>query len=528
MHGVVAGSSRESVAAGAELLRAGGTAVDAAIAAAFATSAGDGAITSLAGGGALIVRQADDGAVEVCDFFANAPGLGGRRFADGGSLPALDFHAVEVDFGATRQPFHIGRGAAAVPGAIPGLVAAWRRWGTLPLATVLGPAVRCLREGVPLGEFHAHCIGLLTSILGSSPLGRERFLDADGHARPAGSLFVNPSLADTLERLGREEPERFYETELAPRIADDFGEERGGWITAEDLRRWRPEFRAPIEFRHGDSRVFSNPAPSVGGRFIELTLGLFDELGLPLSTEEPERHLRVTAALRAVSELRDEVPDLLERSDAPRLLRRRAREILEGVAGAPPGGAGETSLGNTVHISVVDAVGNAAGVTISHGEGNGHEIDRTGILMNNFLGEADLFPRGFHRFTPGERLHTMMAPGIVVGDDGALFVVGSGGSNRIRTALSQVISALAREGIDPQAAVERPRIHFEGGVLSAETFGLPGGARDLDPARRLASRCDLFDAPSLFFGGVNVACRLADGTVTGAADLRRNGTVSIV
>ena len=157
MRGVISGGSIQSVEAGARALRAGGNAVDAVVAAAFATPCGEGAISSFAGGGAMIVRHGQTGQIEIFDFFASAPGLGGRRCAssntDTESLPRLDFDVIDVDFGATRQRFHIGRGAAAVPGAIPGLVAAWKRWGTLPLNTLVDSTIRNLREGVPMRAF---------------------------------------------------------------------------------------------------------------------------------------------------------------------------------------------------------------------------------------------------------------------------------------------------------------------------------------------------------------------------------------
>ena len=139
--GVVSSGSTQSTEAATDAFRAGGNAVDAVLAAAFATGGGDPAITSLAGGGILVFRDARTGVTEVCDFFADAPGLGGKRGQAKHSLPELDFRSLEIDFftGGALQTFHVGRGSAAVPGVLPGLYAAGKRWGRLDLAELVKP-----------------------------------------------------------------------------------------------------------------------------------------------------------------------------------------------------------------------------------------------------------------------------------------------------------------------------------------------------------------------------------------------------
>jgi gamma-glutamyltranspeptidase/glutathione hydrolase len=174
---------------------------------------------------------------------------------------------------------------------------------------------------------------------------------------------------------------------------------------------------------------------------------------------------------------------------------------------------------------VVDADRNAVSLTLSYGEGNGYEVPGTGVLTNNFLGEADLFPEGFHKFTPGARLSTMMAPTFIVEPSGALTALGSGGANRIRTVIPQVVSALLDDGLGPEATVEQGRIHYEDGVLSAETYLPPESSRLLASAERLADSTKTFEGPSLFFGGVHLARHGADGRLEGVGDERRGGVV---
>jgi len=527
--GVIAAGSSQSADAAEEMLQRGGNAVDAAVAAAFATAAGDPAITSLAGGGILLYMDGLSGQAEVCDLFSGAPGLGGKRHSRQGAteLPPLDFMDWEVDFGAgeTRQTFHCGRAAAAAPGVLQGLCAVRDRWATLPLKVLLEPTVRFLRDGFALSEYQARCNHVLEGILCRSELGRELYFDANSRLLEPGDRFSNSAQADFLERLGAEGIEQVHRDVIAPAILSEFGEEQGGWITRDDLFSWRPIFRQALELDYRGARILTHPLPSFGGPLLLHTLDLFRRMSLAKTKAgSEERFFCLAAVFRAVSESRAARPDFVHRRDAAEVLGSRLESILRGDVGEasapeprPPG--------NTTHISVVDSDCNAVSVTLSYGEGNGYEIPGTGVLMNNFLGEADLFPEGFHKFTPGARLSTMMAPTFLVEPSGALTALGSGGSNRIRTVISQVVSALLDDGLGPEAAVQQGRIHYEDGVLSAETYLLPESPRLLASAKRLARSTKTFDAPSLFFGGVHVACRGADGRLEGVGDARRGGAV---
>jgi len=527
--GVISCGSSTTAAAAAEVLRAGGNAADAAVAAAFATAAGEPALTSLAGGGMMIHRDAATGLVETCNFFATAPGLGGKRDRSGAApgLPPLDFRPIEVDFraGGATQVFHVGRGAAAVPGTLPGLVAAVKRWGRLGPRDVLAPAVRMLRDGVPASEFAVFCNGILEPILKLSDLGRARYFRADGSTLVPGDTFRCPEQAHLLEEIIQDDATHVLRGEFGPGILRAFGEEAGGWITAHDLAAYHSTFAPPLEVAYGGARVYLTPAPAVGGRFIAHTLKLLagEHLG---GWDEPGRLRHIAAVFRAVSEVRALDPFVLDAPDAGARFAARLREVLRG---DPPPALPEPRLpGNTTHISVVDRDGNAAGITVSHGEGNGYEIPGTGILMNNFLGEADLFPQGFFRFTPGERLHTMMSPVIVVEPGGAVTSLGSGGANRIRTAIPQVVSGLLDQGLTVAEAVTQGRMHFEAGLLSAETYAHAEGAATWTGASELAESVRFFDRPSLFFGGVHLARRAVDGVLSGVGDPRRHGYSLVV
>jgi gamma-glutamyltranspeptidase/glutathione hydrolase len=188
-------------------------------------------------------------------------------------------------------------------------------------------------------------------------------------------------------------------------------------------------------------------------------------------------------------------------------------------AGAVPADGGPAYRGTT-HVSIIDQSGNAVSVTISNGEGNGRIVPGCGFMMNNMLGEEDVNPDGFHNWTPGRRLSSMMTPVIAETDDGALYAVGSGGSNRIRTATFQILSSCLADGLPLQDAVAAPRLHFEKGRLDIECA---------DERSDTGPLCDAFadtvrwPGRSLYFGGTHCVARQPDGAFSGAGDPRREG-----
>lgn len=529
--GVVVASSEVCADAGVETLRAGGNVVDAAIAAVFATSAGDFSITSLAGGGVLTFHDASQKKTTVCDLFANAPGLG-SKIDTPPSERDDDFRAYDVHFheGDVVQTFHVGRAAAAPPGVLRGIIEIVDRFGSLPLRALVAPTVRASREGVEINAYQSKCFGYLRGILHNSELGRTCLFDENDELLPIGSHFRNTDLADTLEALSRgslDDARAFVQNEIYPRVLEAFGEDAGGRITPRDIEEWKPLFRDALRTRYRDATIDMNPAPSFGGPSVAHTLRLFNRVAIEeTAPDTSDRYRRLAAIFRTISELRAEDTQILDRPDAGQRFAERLDAIMVETADEDRRTATEPrSPGNTTHVSVADERGNAVAVTLSHGEGNGHEIPGTGIFMNNLLGESDLFPGGFGKYEAGKRLSTMMNPAIVLRDEGSVIALGSGGANRIRTAIPQVLLGLLVDDLEPQAAVDAARLHFESGVLSAETFLMARGREALEDAAPLADKVDAFESPGLYFGGVHVARRAASADVQGAGDARRNGKV---
>jgi gamma-glutamyltranspeptidase / glutathione hydrolase len=502
-HGVVAAGDPQTARAGTRIFEAGGNAVDAAVAAGFAAFVCELPLCSPLGGGAMLLSGVD-GATHALDLFARGPGLGGARPAE------LDFVDVEVSFGAATQVFHVGRASAAVPLALPGLLEAHRRWGSLPLSEIVAPAVELGKKGYVLGPGVAFVFQILTPIVERTPECRKLFSDGDAIAK-TGARLDNPDLASALEDIGKN-PARV--DELYAALARELGPAEGGLITEQDVRTARLADLEPVTTRHAGYELFTMPGPSTGGVLVALGLRLLEGVGTTqfLSSE----HLLAIARCQEILlGVRDEHFD--ERCRDPA----EARALLDESRIAELRG---NPLGSTTHISVLDDAGAAVSLTLTNGEGNGHVLSGTGMVVNNLLGEEDIHPHGFHLDPPGRALATMMAPTILRRGDERL-ALGSGGSNRLRNAILQVLVGMVEHGVDAERAVSAPRLHLEGTKLSFESTGLePSVAQALGAAY---PNPVIFDAPNLYFGGVHVA-RGRDERFDGAGDPRRGGAVGLV
>jgi gamma-glutamyltranspeptidase / glutathione hydrolase len=478
--GVVAAGHPLTAEAGARVLRAGGNAVDAAVGAMLTSFAAEPLLTGLGAGGYLMVAG---GGWEpaLLDFFVEAP----PRAQDGS---AAELQAIDVSFGDAAQMFHIGPASCGVYGTPAGVCEAISRWGTAPLDELAAPAARLARVGVELNAGQAYVAEILAELLVSTEECAALWAPA-GHVLREGEVLRNPELGDALERLGREGARPFYTGDLAAAVSAWLGE-RGGSITAAALAYYRAHLREPVRMGYRDREVLTNPPPSAGGTLLAYALALLDRWPGPPTLEQ------VVAAMAAAQAERtaEFVEGLAEDGFLERFLASR--------------------LGATTHISVLDGDGRACSVTCTNGEGSGVVVPGTGIHVNNIMGEQDLNPLGFHRHPAGRRMPSMMAPTVVMRAGEVELVLGSAGSNRIRSALLQTIVGVVDHGLGAPEAVRAPRVHFEEGTVYAE----PG----ID-AHALAGReVVAFHALNLFFGGVQAVQR-RNGELLGAGDPRRGG-----
>jgi gamma-glutamyltranspeptidase / glutathione hydrolase len=485
---MVAAGHPVTAEAGARVLREGGNAVDAAVGAALASWTAEPLLTGPGAGGYLLVAGAGERPT-LLDFFVEAPG----RDADQGSA-GLRAALVPVDvfFGDVGQRFHVGAASCGVPGVPAGLAAALERWGTVPAAELAAPAAAQARAGVPVSAAQAYVFEILEGIVASTPEARAAFAPS-GRALREGERFASAELAETIERFGAEGAAPFYEGDLAGAVVDWVGA-RGGQLSLADLRAYAAIPREPVRARYRGRDVLTNPPPSAGGTLLAMALARLDARG-----PGPPRLGDVVAVMEEAQAQRTPafVAGLTEPGFAERFL--------------------AAHLGSTTHISVVDADGLACSMTCTNGEGSGMVVPGTGIHVNNVMGEEDLSPLGFFTAPPGRRMPSMMAPTVVLGPEGEVeLVLGSAGSNRIRSAILQVVVGVVDHGLRAREAVLAPRVHFEEGVVYAE----PGVPLDELGGREVV----VFAARNLFFGGAQAVERdRRTGALSGAGDPRRGG-----
>ncbi|HEV3323876.1 MAG TPA: gamma-glutamyltransferase [Solirubrobacteraceae bacterium] len=521
--GVVAAGHPLTAQAGARVLRAGGNAVDAAVGAMLVSFVAEPLLTGLGAGGYLMVAG---GGWEpaLLDFFVEAP----ARVTDGS---AAELQAIDVSFGDAAQVFHIGPASCGVYGTPAGACEAIARWGTVPLEELAAPAAELARAGVALNAGQAYVAEILAELLISTAECAALWAPA-GHVLREGEVLRNPELGGALERLGAEGAAPFYAGDIAAAVSGWLGE-RGGSVTGEALAAYRARLRAPVRVGYRDREVLTNPPPSAGGTLLAYALGLLDRSPGPPALGE------LVAAMAAAQGER--TPEFVEGLGEEGFLERFLGERLgvggetgagghlgatgegegtggaRGAGGAKGAGGDAGHLGATTHISVLDGEGRACSVTCTNGEGSGVVVPGTGIHVNNIMGEQDLNPLGFHRHPAGRRMPSMMAPSVVIGAGGEVeLVLGSAGSNRIRSALLQTIVGVVDHGMSAAEAVGAPRVHYEEGAVYAEP-GIPLRALAA-PGREVVA----FHALNLFFGGVQAVQR-RDGELLGAGDPRRGG-----
>ena len=496
--GAVACGHPVTAAAAAEVLRDGGNAFDAVIAAQCAACVCEPVLASLAGGGFLLAHRAGSEPM-VYDFFVQTP-LAKQ------TPEALDFYGVEVDFGGVTQEFHIGVGAAGTPGFVRGLFDIHADLCRLPVARLMQPAIDAARTGVRMTALQAYILETVAPICCANEDVRGVYAEGGQHPLGEGDILRQPELADSFEALGTEGADLCYRGELAARLVELC--RAGGQIRSEDLASYRTIRRKPLSLRYRGARIATNPLPSTGGVLVALTLGLLEDTE---PENETQRLANLADAMRLTNQAR------LESGTAapfdPELVARYRREMH---------GRAQSRRGTT-HISVADSEGNLAAMTVSNGEGCGRLIPGTGIVLNNMLGEEDINPGGFHAWTPGTRLASMMAPTLVE-SPGQHLALGSGGSNRIRSAVVQSIDHLVRPGLSPEAAVAAPRLHVEGERLSLEGGFSPETVAVLEGA---FDDIEHWGRANLFFGGVHVAGE-RDGRFIAAGDPRRGGSGIVV
>lgn len=517
MKGAISAGHRLTAEAGLEMLNQGGNAFDAAVAASFASFVCESPLTSIGGGGFLMAHTAG-GDTSLYDFFPNVSGLGNKTPKD-----ALDFYPVDIDFTGTIQQFHIGKGSVAVPGCMAGFAKVFENHCTLPLSTILEPAINYARNGVTLNSQQADFNSILSPILTLSPEGKEVYAPG-GNLLKEGETIIKKNMADTIEELSRSGLQSFYRGDIANCILKGF--EDGGIITREDLESYEVAIRKPLILDYRGRKIFTNPPPSSsGGCLIAFSLKLLEKYEVSRLKHNSADHLKLLLdVMKMTDEARGEdfdhrvyekdiITSFLSKENIDKYSAKLKNDIEAMQLKEKP------STGNTTHLSVVDSAGNAASVTTSNGEGCGHMIPGMGVMLNNMLGEEDINPHGFHQQPAGLRMSSMMSPTIVMHEDLPEVILGSGGSNRIRNAILQVILNLIDFKLPVEEAVNASRTHWDKSTFQVE---LGVASAELDDLKKSASPVNCWEVKNMYFGGVHTVIS-KNNTLSGAGDARRGG-----
>ncbi len=450
----VAAGHPATVDAAVRVLEAGGSAADAAVAASLASCVAETVMTGLLGGGHAVYHDARSGSVRNLDCFCAVPS------GSGGELLDLD-----VPFGEELVRYAVGAASCAVPGLPAGLDTLWRAHGRLPWKDLCAPALALSREGVPMPPAHVACLAMLEPVM-TMREGARMYAPGGRLLRP-GERLDQPGLVAALEAVAEEGAASVYSGSIAGTLLSLVAE-RGGVITRADLETYRPLWAEPVEVAYAGTRFLTRGGLS---RIVS-TLAILPRLrGRP----EPERTISFVEALEA-------------------------------------GSGPET---HTTNLVTADAEGSVCVLTSSLGLGSGDWLPGLDLHLNSMLGEVDLLVGPLE---PGERMPSMMAPSIAFDAAGPALAIGAAGGTRLRTALVGVASAILDEGLEPQAAVDRPRVHVAGRTANAEP-GVPEEALAALERRGLAVR----RWPGLhhYFGGVSLISRAG-----AAADPRRSGAVA--
>ncbi len=509
---------------GRDILRAGGNAVDAAVAVGFALAVVHPAAGNIGGGGFMVIRTTN-GAAYALDYRETAPSGASRdMFLDNN--------------GEVTSASRVGHLASGVPGAPAGLLAAHERFGRLSRAEILEPAIRLARDGVVLTEHEAGGLQRAAPRFAQFDGSARQFL-VDGEAPPAGSLLRQPDLARTLEAMRDHGVDGFYRGWVADSVAAEM-ERGGGLITREDLAMYRAKWRAPIRISYRGHTIWSMPPASSGGVTLAMILNILEGWDpLPAFGSPQLMHLEAEAMRRAFTDRNrllgdpdfESVPIMMMASKA-HAARARAEIDPDRATPTPPFDPAIVDGTNTTHYSVVDAEGNAVSTTttLNFGYGSFVTVRGAGFLLNNEMDDfaaAPGRPNGFglvqgevNAIEPGKRMLSAMTPSVMVGpDDRLMMVVGSPGGPTIITQVFHVISNVIDHRMSLADAVSAPRTHHQALPDELRIEG-PGGFSDatLATLRAMGHAID----PSRGWGDFQAIMRTATGWI-GVSDPRADG-----
>jgi gamma-glutamyltranspeptidase/glutathione hydrolase len=518
-----------SAAAAEQILRDGGNAIDAAVAAAFVLAVTYPEGGNLGGGGFMLVRY--DGRAEFLDYRETAPRRATREMF-------LDDNG-QVIAGSSV----VGAKASGVPGTVAGLAAAHERYGSLPWSKLVEPAIALARDGFVVPRPMAERRRAASELYAGNTNFDRYFAGAT-----EGSVLRQRELAETLTRIARDGAGEFYSGETSRLLVAEIARGKG-LIDAEDLRSYSPRWREPLVGRWRDFTVLAAPPPSSGGFALLQLLGMKEALSLEfkgLELNSPQYvHLVAEIEKRVFADRAQYLgdPDFVDVPLAALLdrgyLRKRAAEVNRTAISDLPAVRPGLESHDTTHFSIVDAAGNAVAntYTLNTNFGNGVVVTGAGFLLNNEMDDFAVKPGApnfygvvgstANEVQAGKRMLSSMSPTILVRGDDVAMVLGTPGGPTIFTTIFQIVVDIVDFRMTAAEAVAAPRFHHQLLPPDLVTFSpavpLPESTR-----KALAGR-GYRTAPHGFeLGDVQVVVRAASGELTAASDPRGRGVARVV
>ncbi|MDX5370430.1 MAG: gamma-glutamyltransferase [Alphaproteobacteria bacterium] len=495
--GAVATANPAGAMAGQEILEAGGNAIDAAVAAAFAMGVVEPLDNGIGASGFALVHAAGEGRTVAVDFLGTAPEAARFELTPAYTGFMTGYHLLVRD-----QANEVGHRSVAVPGAVRGLAHLLARFGSMPFREVIAPAVRLAEEGFAVDRYLAERIATTLDYIRRYPETARIFLDAEGKPLQAGAHLRLPDLAGSLRRLQEAGPDDLYEGDLAETILAEI-RRGGGFMTARDLAGFRPVEREPVTGRFLGHEVATMPPPSSGAFVLAGLSRLKGEDG-------PDRYLRLGTAMRDMFALRATTlgdPAFAAVDLAPLGIDNASLRLAE-----PP---------QTTSLSTMDAAGNAVTITYSNMNHSGVVVPGTGIVLNNQLLLFNPWEGTPNSLAGGKKPVSSMMPTLLFGAEGRPSVaIGASGSTRIPTSVMQVLYHRFVRGRSLAEALTTPRLHVEGDVVTADA-DLADEAGKV--AERLGCSLELLPGRDSKLGVVQCISRGAEGTAEAMGDPRADG-----
>jgi gamma-glutamyltranspeptidase/glutathione hydrolase len=524
---VVASAHPLASAAGLKALKRGGNAVDAAVATSLALGVVAPAFSGIGGGGFFLVHL-KGGETVYLDY---------REVAPRASKP--DMFRLSEDGVPLGFANSMGYRAVGVPGTVAGLTHALENYGRLKFKDVASYAIEYARKGFEVSRFLGY---ILSNNVDNASIKVRTFPETgrnwlkQGRTYRAGETKQSKDLAESLGLIGQEGKDVFYCGRLAEAIIDDMSK-NGGLVDGSDLRRYSVKVRKPVTGSYRGFEVHAMPPPSLGGIAIIQLLNIFEDIdmsGSGLNTAET-----IASMAKAISvvwpNLRKQIadPDFLP-SDITRLASKDHAARLWFGRGERGASSGRDAGSQTTHLSVADGEGNVAAITesIECYFGSGVTVPGTGFCLNDTMHDFDPTPGAPNSIEPGKRPVSNMAPTLLLRDGEPYLVAGSAAGPRIITATLQTILNVVDHSLDVQAAVDAPRIHYQGtGAIRMESrigSGVRRGLREMGFESDTPNYIQLKPGYDVYFGGVHAILVGKHGELSGGADARRQGSVAVL